>query len=57
MGRIRFLTISIITINIIRATGVPCGSRWESMWLVFFDHPNNIKESQKVNDKGRVIVR
>lgn len=31
IGRIRFLTNSIITMKFIRATGVPWGSRWESM--------------------------
>jgi len=36
MGRIKFLTNSIITINIIRGGGVPWGSRWDSICLMFF---------------------
>jgi hypothetical protein len=31
MGRIKFLTSSMITMKFMRAIGVPCGSRWESM--------------------------
>lgn len=30
-GRIRFLIVSIKTINGIRTGGVPCGTRWASM--------------------------
>lgn len=57
MGRIIFLTSSIITINIIRAAGVPCGTRWDSMWFVFFNQPNSIKDNQKISDNGNVTVR
>jgi len=52
-----FLVSSIITMNDISTTGVPCGRRWASMWLVFFIHPNNMIPSQKVRDKGKVTVR
>jgi len=57
IGRIIFLTSSIMTINIIKVPGVPWGTKWDNMWFVFFNHPNSIKESQNVKDKGRVTVR
>jgi len=57
IGRIIFLTSSITTINIIKAGGVPWGSRWESIWLVFFIQPNNIRDSQNTRDRGKVTVR
>lgn len=56
IGRIILLTISIMTINIIRRVGVPWGKRCASICLVFLIHPNIIKDSQKVRDKGRVIT-
>jgi hypothetical protein len=56
-GRIRFLDSSIITINGMRGEGVPCGSMWDSIWLVFLVHPNMIIESQVTRDRGRVMVR
>jgi len=43
--------------NIIRAPGVPWGTRWASMWLVFFVQPNNINANQNVNEIGSVIVK
>jgi hypothetical protein len=33
-GRIIFLTVSIHTINGIKAAGVPCGTRCSNMWFV-----------------------
>jgi hypothetical protein len=57
MGRIKFLTISIITINIIKTVGVPWGSKWDNICLVFFIHPNIIKASQNVKDNGNVMVK
>ena len=33
-GRIIFLTVSISTINDISADGVPCGTRWASIYFV-----------------------
>ena len=35
-GRIKFLTISIKTINGTRGRGVPSGTKWASDLLVFF---------------------
>lgn len=57
MGRIRLLTSSIITMNIIRIVGVPCGTRCDNMWLVFFIQPNIIKDIQNISEIGRVTVR
>jgi hypothetical protein len=57
IGRIMFLVSSIITMNDMSTAGVPWGSRWESMWLVFFIHPNSIIPNQNVSDRGRVTVR
>jgi len=54
IGRIRFLVSSIKTINIMRAVGVPCGSRWESIWLVLLYHPNIITVSHMDSDSGIV---
>lgn len=56
IGRIKFLTISIMTINAIRGIGVPCGSKCESMCLVFLVHPNIIKDNQNVRERGRVTL-
>jgi len=41
-GRIRFLIVSIITINGISIVGVPWGAKFSNIWLVFLTHPNNI---------------
>jgi len=57
IGRIMFLTSSIITMNIIRAEGVPWGTRCANIWFVFFVHPNSIKEVQNINEIGSVIVK
>jgi hypothetical protein len=57
MGRIRLLTSSIITMKFIKGTGVPWGSRWESMWLVFFVHPKVMMVSHVASERGRVIGR
>ena len=56
-GRIRLLISSIITMKFIRGKGVPCGTRWISMWLVFFVHPNSMIVSQIVRDRGNVMGR
>jgi hypothetical protein len=53
----RLLTNSIRTIKFIKAIGVPCGSKWDSICLVFFIHPNVIIVTQIVKDNGRVIGR
>jgi hypothetical protein len=52
-----FLVSSIITINIIKAAGVPCGTRCANIWFVFLNHPNRTMDSQNSNDKGRVTVK
>lgn len=57
MGRIRFLVNSIRTINDMSAPGVPWGNRWDSMWFVFFIHPNVTMASHLTKDKGRVTTR
>ena len=53
-GRIRFLIVSMMTINGISMVGVPCGTRCSNMWLVFLIHPNSINLSHKGN--ARVSV-
>jgi hypothetical protein len=53
-GRIRFLIVSMITMNGINIDGVPCGTRCSNMWLVFLIHPNNINLSH--SGKARVSV-
>jgi hypothetical protein len=55
MGRMMLLVISISTMKFINGTGVPCGNRWESMWFVFFIHPNIMMASHMVRERGRVI--
>jgi len=42
-GQIRFLIVSVITINGINIVGVPWGTECSNIWLVFLIHPNNIK--------------
>ena len=54
-GRIRFLIVSIITINCINMVGVPWGTRCSNIWLVFLIHPNSINLTHK--GKARVNVR
>jgi hypothetical protein len=57
IGRMILLTNSIITMNIIKAEGVPCGTRCDNIWLVFFNQPNNIKDDQNNKEIGRVTVK
>lgn len=52
-GRIRFLTVSISTINGIRGPGVPRGTRCANMCLVLLTHPKTIN----VSHRGRARVR
>lgn len=52
-GRIRFLIVSIMTINGINVVGVPWGTKCSNMWLVFLIHPN----SMNLTHKGRARVR
>jgi len=55
-GRIKFLVVSIKTINGIRAGGVLWGIRWASMCLGVFSHPNSIKPSHTGRDIARVTL-
>src|SRR5882724_7168375 len=57
MGRISLLINSIITINMVRMGGVPCGSRCAIMWLVFFSHPKVVIINQEEMDSGSVTVK
>lgn len=57
IGRIRFLVISIMTMKDMRMGGVPWGTKWASMWFVFFDQPNITIANQEARDRGSVIVR
>ena len=57
MGRIRFLVSSMRTINLIRAMGVPWGTRCASMWFVLLIQPKRLIESQLSMASGRVRVR
>jgi hypothetical protein len=47
----------MITIKFIRATGVPCGRRWESMWFVFFVQPKVMMVNHTVRESGKVMGR
>jgi len=49
-GRIRFLIVSMMTMNVISIVGVPCGTKCSNMWLVF-----NMNLIHK--DRARVSVR
>jgi len=42
IGRMMLLTSSIITINAIKATGVPWGNRWITTYFVLFTHLNKM---------------
>lgn len=55
-GRMIFLIVSIKTINGIRAKGVPCGTRWASMCLVWWVHPKIISVIHKGRDRDKVIT-
>jgi hypothetical protein len=56
IGRIRFLTNSINTINIINELGVPWGTKCDSIMFVFFTQPNMINLIQNVNEIGKLKV-
>lgn len=55
-GRIIFLTVSINTINGIRAGGVPWGTKCANICCVWFTHPKNIRLSQRGKERDRVIT-
>lgn len=52
-GRMIFLIISIRTINLIKAVGVPLGTRWLNIFLVKFVHPKIINPSHR----GKEIIK
>ena len=51
-GLIRFLIVSIITMNGISIVGVPWNTICSNMWFVFLIHPNNIN----LIHKGKACV-
>lgn len=53
IGRITFLTVSIKTINGMRADGVPEGTKWANMYIVLLIQPNIIN----LNHIGRARVK
>ena len=57
IGRMILLVSSISTIKFIKARGVPCGRRCESMCLVFLVHPYIVTVIHKIMDVGRVKDR
>lgn len=57
IGRITFLTSSIITINIIKALGVPCGTKWLSILFVFWSQPKSINDTQNERETGNVTAK
>lgn len=52
-GRIILLIVSINTIKGINTLGVPLGTKWVNIILVFLNHPNSIMD----NHKGKAMVR
>ena len=57
MGRIRFLVISIITMNGMRYEGVLWGTKWESIFFVIFNHPRKLTDNHIIMERGKVIHR
>ena len=53
-GWIRLLIVSMITINGMNKVGVPWGTKYSNMWLVFLIHLNNINPIQR--GRARVCV-
>ena len=47
----------MITMNPIKTTGVPWGTKWDSMWLRFFNQPNKLTDNHLTNAKGRVKTK
>lgn len=56
-GRIRFLIVSMITMNGISMVGVPWGTRCSNMWFVFLIHPNSINLTHRGKASVSVSVR
>lgn len=57
IGRIKFLTVSIKTINGISAAGVPLGTVCANMCVVLVIQPNIIKDSHSGKARVNVIVK
>lgn len=57
IGRITLLIDSINTIKGIKAEGVLWGTKWANIWVVWFNHPNNINLSHKGKASVNVIVK
>ena len=57
IGRITFLTVSIITIIGIKNAGVPKGTRWANRLLYWKTIENNIVPNQIGNARTSVIDR
>jgi len=55
-GRIRFLRISTITMNLINMSGVPVGIRWVRKFFMKCTHLNNMILVHKIIDMGRFTV-
>jgi hypothetical protein len=56
-GWIRFLIVSMTTINGISIVGVPCGRSCSNIWLVFLIHPNSKNLIHNGSASVRVNVR
>lgn len=56
IGRIKFLIVSIKTIKEESIIGVPFGTKWENIWLVFLIQPNSIKIIQNGSAK-EILIR
>lgn len=56
-GRIRFLMVSMITMNGINMVGVPWGTKCSNMWFVFLIHPNSINLTHRGRANVSVSVR
>ena len=55
-GRITFLTVSINTIKGVNPIGVPAGTKWANMCLVWFSQPKIINEAHKGKARDKVIA-
>lgn len=56
-GRIRFLMVSIITMNGMSKVGVPWGTKWANIFWVCLIHPKIIRVIQIGRERERVIVK
>jgi hypothetical protein len=57
IGRIRFLISSIMTINMDKSIGVPCGSKCDNILFVFVVHLNVIIDTQNISAIGMLLIR